>query len=56
MARKFKSVEEMEQYIETLKTDLDANKAEIESLKKEIEKRKAETSELDEWFWGSGNE
>ncbi len=52
MARKFKTVEEMETYIETLKNDLDANKTEIETLKKQLDKRRKETSELDDWFWG----
>ena len=53
MARKFKTVEELESYIEELKANLDENRVEIENLKKELQRRKEKESEIDDWFWGS---
>ena len=52
MARKFKTVEEMEDAIKQLSTDQENNKAEIAELKKELKKREEKRTEIDDWFWG----
>ena len=47
MARKFKTVEEMEDAIKQLSTDQENNKAEIAELKKELKKREEKRTEID---------